>query len=304
MQTIKDITQNAILRISDDKTLQLIELYKKEECLWNTHTAVYKNRFKRQEAAERIAKALDIKHFNARHVIIKFKNLRNSYCQELKKIAATAANGEGNTYKPKVFWFNTMDSFIRPHLNQTRELKLKMDNRTSSVGDDQSSVFIKKEPEAEKWVQMTDPEDVIVPDTIKEEPEAQEWVQMTNPEDVIVPDTSKSRDNFSGSEYEESLECGLAKPLGHNEFGKKRKFDDLHNESLAVTLRDINTQLHVLTNQRDDCFDSFGKYISSMLRSMPMQKALELQPKIVALITSVGISNNEGRISQSHENCS
>ncbi|CAK1586586.1 unnamed protein product [Parnassius mnemosyne] len=160
------------------------------------------------------------------------------------------------------------------------ECDKEMDNLTTSIADDQSNAFIKKEPEAEVRVQMTDPED------------------------MAIPDTSNSRENFSSSDYEQSLECELPKPLAFNEFAKKRKLEDFHNESLAVTLRDINIQLHVLTNQLDDCFDNFGKYISSMLRSMPMQNALELQPKIVALITSVGVSNNECRISQSHENCS
>ncbi|CAK1586583.1 unnamed protein product [Parnassius mnemosyne] len=160
------------------------------------------------------------------------------------------------------------------------ECDKKMDNLTTSIADDQSNELIKKEPEAEVWVQMTDPKD------------------------VVISDTSNSRENFSSSEYEESVESEIPKPSAFKEFPKEGKLEDLHNESLAVTLRDINTQLHVLINQRDDCFDNFGKYISSMLRIMPIQKSMELQPKIVALITSVGVSNNEGRISQSHENCS
>lgn len=115
-------TQNSILRISDEKTLQLIELYEKEECLWNTYSEGYKCREKRQRAAERVARKLNLKLFEPRHVVIKFKNLRNSYCQELKKIVASRSMGVSDecVYKPKVFWFSKMDSFLRPHLQPTR----------------------------------------------------------------------------------------------------------------------------------------------------------------------------------------
>lgn len=114
-----DIPQNSILRISDDKTLQLIELYHEEECLWNTKLEDYKNKEKRAKAAERIAAALNIPNFQPRHVLIKFKNLRNSYSQELKKIAQSITMGD-DEYRPKVFWFSKMDSFIRPHLQPAR----------------------------------------------------------------------------------------------------------------------------------------------------------------------------------------
>lgn len=109
----------SVLRISDDKTLQLIELYSKEDCLWNTKIEDYKNREKRTLAAEKIATILDLPNFTAKHVMMKFKNLRNSYSQELKKInisiTSDGATGE-DVYVPRVFWYSKMDSFIKPHL--------------------------------------------------------------------------------------------------------------------------------------------------------------------------------------------
>lgn len=38
----------------------------------------------------------------------------------------------------------------------------------------------------------------------------------------------------------------------------------------------------------EDTYDSFGQYISSLLRSLPPEKALRLQPKIVKMIVDVG----------------
>lgn len=119
-----DLTQNSILRISDKKTLQLITEYKKEPCLWNSSLDDYPNKMKRARAADKIARILNIPNFEGKHVMVKFKNLRNSYSQELKKIKASLDKvgvDSPELYRPKVPWFPLMDSFIRPYL-QTPKL--------------------------------------------------------------------------------------------------------------------------------------------------------------------------------------
>lgn len=108
-------TQNMIWRISDKKMLQLIDLYEKEECLWNTNAAEFRKKWKKKEATERIAKALNIKHFTYHHVALKLKNIRNTYRQVLKKIANSVNSGEDPIYTPKVYWFSKLDRFLRPH---------------------------------------------------------------------------------------------------------------------------------------------------------------------------------------------
>lgn len=136
-----EITQNSILRITDEKTLELIELYEEESCLWNSELNDYKIREKRIAAAERIANTLNIKNFEAKHVMIKFKNLRNSYCQELKKIANSINAQTQNTkvYKPKVFWFSKMDSFLRPYLQPSRTTGFLVSIAFILIGDTKSS---------------------------------------------------------------------------------------------------------------------------------------------------------------------
>lgn len=73
------------------------------------------------------------------------------------------------------------------------------------------------------------------------------------------------------------------------------------NPSLSL-LKNISSNLENLVQQRDDPLESFGKYVATMLRNLPAQKALALQPKIVSLITNAAIGNSDGRISQSDEN--
>lgn len=134
-----EITQNSILRITDEKTLELIELYEEESCLWNSELNDYKIREKRIAAAERIANTLNIKNFEAKHVMIKFKNLRNSYCQELKKIANSINAQNTTVYKPKVFWFSKMDSFLRPYLQPSRTTGFLVSIAFIVIGDTKSS---------------------------------------------------------------------------------------------------------------------------------------------------------------------
>lgn len=73
------------------------------------------------------------------------------------------------------------------------------------------------------------------------------------------------------------------------------------NPSLSL-LKNISSNLENLVQQRDDPLESFGKYVATMLRNLPPEKALVLQPKIISLITNAAIGNSDGRISQSDEN--
>ena len=111
---------NLRLRLSDGDTLRFITLYRNERLLYDTTLPEYRNRDLRAAAAERIANSLNVDGFGATEVIIKFKNLRNAYSQELKKIAESKkiCTSSDDVYSPKVCWFNTMDSFIRPFVLQ------------------------------------------------------------------------------------------------------------------------------------------------------------------------------------------
>lgn len=102
------------LKLTETETLRFLDLYQKEEILWNSNLEMYRNRPARLAAAERVAKALNVRGFTAEYVLIKFKNLRSSYCQELKKVAESVSSGAEEIYRPKVFWFHKMNAFLRP----------------------------------------------------------------------------------------------------------------------------------------------------------------------------------------------
>ncbi|KAL4125898.1 hypothetical protein QTP88_010135 [Uroleucon formosanum] len=88
--------------------------------LYDPSLEEYRDRDLRAAAAKRISHELNIPGFGPKEVISKFKNLRSSFCQELKKISDSARSGKGTNdiYEPKVFWFDQMNSLIRPFVQQ------------------------------------------------------------------------------------------------------------------------------------------------------------------------------------------
>jgi hypothetical protein len=95
--------------------MKFINLYQGEECLWNARLLDYKNKDARNLALERIAAAMDLEGFGVSDVKYKIKNIRSSYCQELKKIQFSQASCSSpeDVYKPTVVWFGTLHSFLK-----------------------------------------------------------------------------------------------------------------------------------------------------------------------------------------------
>jgi hypothetical protein len=72
----------------------------------------YRNRDLRTAAIKRIVAALSVDGFGPKEVASEFRNLRNSYSQELRKIEDSQKSGAGadDVYVPKVYWFAAMYS--------------------------------------------------------------------------------------------------------------------------------------------------------------------------------------------------
>lgn len=141
---------------------------------------------------------------------------------------------------------------------------------------------------------LTSRYDIEIKREVSEEPE--DWQIPNHPvaevSDSLTDDETpmaKSRRSSKRPRIEEVHSCTPPLPPLHP------------NPSLSL-LKSISSNLETLIQQRDDPFESFGKYVASMLRNLPAQRALALQPEIVSLITSAAMGNRDGRISQSDEN--
>uniref|UniRef100_A0A2A4JT13 MADF domain-containing protein n=1 Tax=Heliothis virescens TaxID=7102 RepID=A0A2A4JT13_HELVI len=256
--TAHQLTQNHILRIDEAKTLELIELYKEEECLWNSTLDDYPNKSKRAKAADKIAQILNIPNFEGRHVMMKFKNLRNSYSQELKKIKQSMQKlgpDSPDVYRPKVQWFGLMDSFIRPHLQVARLPTMLQFKRA-------------REKEIESSVKME----------IFEIEEEESWAPQQ---------LDQVEANYSQSEYLSESE----EHSNHSRAKRRRqsKSPVENNQNQMYLPKEAPST----AGRSEDTFDNFGRYIASLLRGLPAQDALRVQPKIVDMIVSLTVKRQQ-----------
>lgn len=112
--------QRGFVKFNNNEITRFLELYSMEKVLYDPSLDAYCDRDLRAAAANRISRELNIPGLGPKEVIVKFKNLRSSYCQELKKISNSVRSRKNtdDIYKPKIFWFDQMNSFIHPFVQQ------------------------------------------------------------------------------------------------------------------------------------------------------------------------------------------
>ncbi|CAH1964058.1 unnamed protein product [Acanthoscelides obtectus] len=96
---------------TNDKTLQLIELYRTKECLWNPKSSFYKLLNKKNDAWQGIATEMNC---NTIEVKKKINSLLASFRRERQKESTTktSGSGAGEQYYSTWFAFKSLD-FLR-----------------------------------------------------------------------------------------------------------------------------------------------------------------------------------------------
>lgn len=99
----------------DDHIPKFLELYQKEECTWNIKIDDYKNVLLRTKSYGNICAGMQIEGLTITDVKNKIKSIRTTYKTELNKILKANKSGAGtdDLYKPKLFWFEQADTFLR-----------------------------------------------------------------------------------------------------------------------------------------------------------------------------------------------
>ncbi|XP_050663494.1 uncharacterized protein LOC126964433 [Leptidea sinapis] len=108
----------------DSKVLQLVELYRAQEVLWNPWNKDYKNRPKRYDALYKIASELSI---DVTEIERKIKNVTSHYYREKKKV--NNSKKTDNIYRCKWFAYKSL-SFLKNNCkkcgtNDTDELEME-----------------------------------------------------------------------------------------------------------------------------------------------------------------------------------
>lgn len=94
---------------SEDITIKFVGEYVAHECLWNTKHSLYKNKLARLAAYRDIANNMNLPNVGEKEIIVKIKNIRSTYSQELKKIKESKTFGSGD-YVPILKWFPILHS--------------------------------------------------------------------------------------------------------------------------------------------------------------------------------------------------
>ncbi|XP_055912129.1 uncharacterized protein LOC129946113 [Eupeodes corollae] len=93
------------------RVLSFLEAYERQECLWDTSLDSYKNKGDRDQAYMAIIKELNVPSLTVHDIKLKVKGIRTTYTKELRIL--NAHKKMGKPYKPKLFWFNKANSFLK-----------------------------------------------------------------------------------------------------------------------------------------------------------------------------------------------
>ncbi|CAF4946621.1 unnamed protein product [Pieris macdunnoughi] len=191
----------------------------------------------------------NILHNDRRETYSKYKNRNPNSVSD----SARSGKGTDDIYKPKVFWFDQMNSFIRPFVQQRPT---------------QSNLILPTENSS----------DASIENSLQSEPNF-ECSTSQNSEDVTQIASKIDTPAIIKRKIEPQLSTSKSKKsIGDHEIGFMTSAIDKLN---AIS----NRASQVATNN-DDSYDHFGKYIASMLRSIGPPTAIRLQQNFMNEITN------------------
>ncbi|XP_055844437.1 uncharacterized protein LOC129910873 [Episyrphus balteatus] len=103
-----------MLKYTDGRSIRVLaflEAYERQTCLWDTTLDSYKNKLDRDQAYMAIIKELNVPSLTVHDIKLKVKGIRTTYTKELRIL--NAHKRLGKAYKPKLFWFNRANSFLK-----------------------------------------------------------------------------------------------------------------------------------------------------------------------------------------------
>lgn len=110
----------------DGLVLKFLDLYEKNECLWNPKLDEYKFKDARERALEAIVQEIETPNLTIIDIKNKIKSIRTTYKRELTTVLKSkqevSKNG-GKIYEPKLFWFKKADSFLQ-NVSHTKKYTL------------------------------------------------------------------------------------------------------------------------------------------------------------------------------------
>lgn len=104
-----------LIKFNDEMIMRFIRAYKAASCLWDISLPGYRDREQRNAMYQYLVDVMNIPGFTVNDVKNKIKNIRSTYCQELKKIQQHKTFGL-EPYVPTNVWFAEFDEFMSPNI--------------------------------------------------------------------------------------------------------------------------------------------------------------------------------------------
>lgn len=99
---VRNVSLNMPVVLGNETVLLLIELYQSHGLLWDTSNHDYRNKIKKNDAWEDIAKALKLPR---KEIEAKVHTLRSQFIREKKKITSSKTTGSGREDVKSSAWF-------------------------------------------------------------------------------------------------------------------------------------------------------------------------------------------------------
>ncbi|CAG9585596.1 unnamed protein product [Danaus chrysippus] len=263
-------------RFSESQMLRLVEVYRDYECLWNMWSDLYKNREARQIAYMEIYRRLNIPGLELKDIPKKIKNLRSSYCQELKRMENSIR--QGNTgeslYEPRVSWFSLAESYLKPFIKRHELIapdpSVIPAGEMTSYGHSQTNVnYGSKEELLAESLRRKE---------IKREDESEE--ESFNEENT----KNIKRCSYENTQTFKNNGISSGFSLSKNEHNISQVLAKI--EKIA---NNITKCAETFSKTKEDEFDIFGRYIAKTLRSLPKELSIAAKLAIQKSVSDIQI---------------
>ncbi|KAG7212668.1 hypothetical protein KM043_012948 [Ampulex compressa] len=232
-------------RMCDATVIKFIELYRGNQCLWNTACSGYGNGAAMNSAYRSISRQMRILGLGPREVARRIKNLNSVYQQESKRLRESRDSEGARSYKPRVVWYGLVDAFLKPVTK-----KEPCDCDVCSVNT------LSGKLSGGESLEKSDERDTKLRENIQDSSKIQgDGKNMAGRETRIIVDEKSSEEPGGKS--------------GNNCVACVSRISGLQSPSHDV---------------RDDEYESFGRYIGAVLREMPFEYAVTAQADIHSIV--------------------
>lgn len=248
-------------RSSSIRVFAFLDAYEKQKCLWDTSLDSYKNKIDRDQAYMAIIEELNLPALTVTDIKLKVKGIRTTYTKELRIL--NSHKKAGKPYKPKLFWFNRANAFLKNVCACRRKKEILPELKIENQSDGEKDYTLEYTEES-----YNDEEMILLNE-----------INDVEQEQVVETDQINQR----GAEKNYKSYMQVVKEIEEEELQVKQQpqnvdqtYDDASPQCtepdiIRVNLNQsqLNAAIEPSPAPREDEFDLFCRSLASQLRAIP-----------------------------------